>query len=409
MKKFFQFLRRSATAATPIHSRAGAATGSETEFPADQYLLSDSLSDSATSILVLADGPGATQTISFEIPLRRLRKSALVSLAIVTEKAFEGMTPRGAAARLTGLISERAPKVIIASRFAGLCAHAAPVVASAAGARLIAHLDDDLFTVPPELGAAKFEKYADPARKNRLRLLCERAASVYVSTAPLKRRLEELGVATPICAGEIYCPALAEPCPYRPDPEKPVFGYMGSSGHAADLQMIAAAVEDVLELRPNARFETFGSIKAPQSMLKRFPGRVVERKAAGSYEEFLSLMPSLHWNAGLAPIAATPFNACKADTKFVEYSMAGVPSVLSDFTPYHVAASGGRGRFALTRESWTAAILELLDNPAEAARQTKAAQEWLQSAYSVEKLETQLIRILGLNAEGAVAQPSNRV
>ncbi len=368
-----------------------------------RYLVEDRLAEKATSILVLADGPGATQTISFDLPLRALRQAGRISLASVSEADFERLTPRAAGERLRSVFAERRPQIVVASRFAGLCAHAAPDLCRRFGARLIAHLDDDLFAVPPELGSAKYEKYADPARQNRLRLLCERAERLYVSTEPLKARLSALGVRTPILAGGIYCPAFAAASPFRPHADGPVFGYMGTAGHVADLDMIAPAIADALDAAPRARFETFGSIRPSAMLLQKYPLRVTARKAAGTYAEFLALMAGLGWSCGLAPLAETAFNRCKADTKFVEYSMAGIPTVASDIEVYRRAAAEGRGSLAGARRAWTAEILRLLEDPSFAASQIEKAQRWLADAYSLRRLEAQVLGALGLTLDAIIA------
>jgi glycosyltransferase involved in cell wall biosynthesis len=405
MKRFFSFLggRGKDPASGRIAARNEADVATATEEKPLSYLLRDPLHSEARSVLVLADGPGATQTISFDLPLRAVRRNGRVSLAIIGESEFEQKTPRAATARLRQCFAERRPEVVVASRFAGLGAHAIPALCGEFGARLVLHLDDDLFSVPPDLGKAKFEKYANPARKNRLRLLCERSRLVYASTSPLKDRLTTLGVATPVVAGEFYCPAVADAAPFQPA-TPPVFGYMGSSGHLADLQMIAPSIAAVLEAVPAARFETFGSIRPSEELVRRFPARVAAHKAAASYEEFLRLLAQRGWSCGLAPLAPTPFNDCKADTKFVEYSIAGIPTVASDCVVYRKSAGHGRGALVTDVNDWTAAIRNLIEDRGVAAAQVERAQNWLCEFYSVERLAAQVLNVLGLDTPARVAR-----
>jgi len=348
-------------------------------------------------LLVLADGSGATQIISFDLPFRGLRDFGQMQLLMVQEGDFETLTPQLAEAAIRGVFDRFRPTHVVVSRFGGNGAAGIPKAARAHGLGYVMHLDDNLFTVPMELGKAKFDRYNDPKRKNRLRLLCERAQQIYVSTGPLKAQLDAMGFLPEIRAGGIYCAAPIAPVAYKPRIGSRVFGYMGTSGHAADLDMVAPVIADVLNALPDVRFETFGSIKAPASLKTAFGDRVRETKAASSYLGFLEIFQKMGWQLGIAPLLDTPFNACKADTKFVEYTLAGMPVVASNLPLYHSIAADGRGRLATTAEDWKTAILGLLNDEPSAQAMVARAQDYVVSAYSMEKLRAQALHMLGIS------------
>ena len=346
-------------------------------------------------LLVFADGPGATQTISFDLPLEAARRAGAVRLTILSEADFAGFNPSAADAAAHTALEQYDPTHVIVSRFGGPGASGIATACERRGQPFVMHLDDNLFEVPAALGAAKFNKYNEPARQARMRLLCERASVIYASTAELARHLSARCFKPPVEAGEMYCAAPCPPAAYAPS-DPPVIGYMGTSGHAADLEMIVPAIRAALQAHPAARFETFGSIKMPKSLQAEFAGRTAARPAAGSYREFIEAFQAMSWSVGLAPLEDTPFNACKANTKFIEYAVAGIPCVASDTAVYQATAAGGRGLLAQTTAQWTRAINQLLTDPDKARAMVDAAQADLSARWSQARLLAQLVRITGL-------------
>ena len=266
------------------------------------------------TVLVFADGNGATQRISFELPLEGPRKAGLVRLVMLSESDFDQGSPIVANQRAAKAIHDLDPTHVIVSRFGGQGATGIIKACQERNQSFIMHLDDNLFSVPEAVGQSKSEKYQNPGRRSRLRLLCERASKVYASTAELARQLVEMGISTPVKAGRIYCAGLGEGVPFRERAE-PIIGYMGTSGHAADLEAIVPTIRSIMNHNPAVSFETFGSIKMPRLLQKVFPDRVQAHSATSSYQEFLDKFADMGWTCGLAPLEDNKFNACKANTK----------------------------------------------------------------------------------------------
>ena len=164
-------------------------------------------------------------------------------------------------------------------------------------------------------------------------------------------------------------------------------GYMGTSGHARDLQLVVPALCSIMDRRPNVRFETFGAIKLP-SELEGFKGRVIAHPPTSDYAEFLRRLAALDWDIGLAPIIDNPFNRCKADTKWVEYTAAGIPVVASDLPVYENACGDGAGRLVKVEE-WQIALEQLISDPVKRSELAANAQERLNRLYSEEKVAVQ--------------------
>lgn len=354
--------------------------------------VADDSSAAADRVLVFADAYGATQHISFVAPLESLRVSGAASLNIVAENAIDGMTGQAFQAAFDGMLNAIRPTAIVLSRTG--TRHIPEIVrqAQVRSIRLIAHLDDDLFAVPAELGAGKANRHNDPARLARLMIACRRADVIYASTPKLGEALQARFDDRPIIAGDIYATAKPPFAPFNPGGEL-VFGYMGTSGHAADLEAVAPAIGAALTAFPNAQFETFGTIKPPAS-LEPFGDRVRAVTKTADYPSFLDLLKTLGWRAGLAPILPTPFNACKADTKFIEYAQAGIPAILASNEVYRHPLGAGAALGAANNEEWRTHIFTLLNDHAAAQTLNARAQDLLAARYSPDSLQAQLLRVI---------------
>lgn len=369
------------------------------EFSELRPILRDAPQPNAKSrLLVIADGPGATQTISFVLPLENLRRAGVLELMVVNEGDFEALTPMTAERAMNSLFDNFRPTHVVVSRCGGLCATGVVKACEARNLRYVMHLDDNLFAVPRALGEQKYRKYSSPERLHRLRLLCERADKIYVSTHALAAAIKEMHFSPTVVAGDIYCapPASLKSFDARGDL---IFGYMGSSGHRDDLEMVAPAISAVLDEIPHAVFETFGTIKAPARLKSRFGQRVREHAAAGSYVEFIELFKEMNWRCGIAPLRDNAFNACKANTKFIEYTVAGIPVVASDVAVYQDIASAGRGLLAGNIGAWTDGIKRMLTDERLAASSVALAQAHIEKRYTMDALGKQVVSILELKVD----------
>ncbi|MEX0409746.1 glycosyltransferase [Aquibium sp. LZ166] len=338
------------------------------------------------SVVVACDAIQATQIISFNC----LRTEG-IRLDYWDASQFLPLVKSGKP--VEEYLPASPPSVLVLSRFGGVLGptlirwarrHAVPV---------IFHIDDDLLDVPTSLGPAKYAHYRDPNRLAVLRESMDSADLVYASTGPLAARLVEHGISSPIVAGDLYCsvdPATIFP----PVPATlPVIGYMGSSGHAADLALVLPVIIDLLESRPNLSFELFGTIPMPYE-LSRFGPRVLHHPGFTDYGDFLTRMKILGWWIGLAPLEDNNFNRCKADTKWVEYTQAGCAVVASDLPVYARACAQGAGFLAGPPDEWLAKVKLLLDSSEIRTSIVARAQQKLATSYTDDMLRQQVMAIL---------------
>lgn len=348
-------------------------------------------------VVIVCDSLGATQTISFSRPLEPEITAGRVALHMVPCS-----TP-SEAEEAEALIRQMGPNVVVFSRCTSDAVRGLIASAHAVDAAVVVHLDDDLLAVPAELGSSKHAHYTDPARMAALRLTLDKSDLIYASTNPLADRLRQHGVRTPITAGDIYCPAGKAPARGRLPSTGPVIGYMATGGHGADLELVLPAIKRLLSDIPTLRFETLGTIRPPEA-LRVFGARAAHYPGLANYEDFMERLNDLGWWIGIAPLADTPFNRCKADTKWVEYSTCGIPTIASDLPVYHRACASGAGALATTAMEWEQRIRTLLSDRSARGKMAALAADRLEQDYKLSILTAQILKILNQ----AMRRSSNR-
>ena len=334
-------------------------------------------------VLIFTEHLNATYYISFDLPLRNLHRLGLINVAVLSQQTVSAKGPHAWAAAA----DDFQPDLVVFSRYGLPFGPEMMAGFQARGIPVIYHLDDDLLEVPKELGEEISQRQGNPDVVDARRLLMQRCDLIYASTAQLADRLQPRFPAQRIVHG-IYAPYLKqEPAPA---PTQSVIGYMGSKGHQQDLDLAVPALGRLLEERPALRFETFGTIGMP-TPLRQFGNRVSHHRVQTSYREFLKTLAGLGWTVGLAPLSDTPFNRCKAPTKFVEYSACGIPVLASDLPVYSSTMPPQGG--LLVAQDWYGAMTRMLDDHTFRVSAVRAAREHCSTSFALSKLEDQLLTI----------------
>ncbi len=329
--------------------------------------------------------PSATQKISFGQPFSSTENPSNVTISFACGKKEK--------TDIDTLLQTARPDLVVLSRYTDANGQYWIQRCRTAGIPVIFHIDDDLLAVPRSLGEKKYMAYNTPRRLEALRKNIEGSDLLYVSTKALADRFKEHAVNVPIISGDIYCSVTPDDVgSLLPPATGPVIGYMGTGGHSADLSMILPAVCRVMEHIPELQFEVFGTIDMPTE-LHRFGSRVRHLPPVADYADFIPHMRSLGWWVGLAPLEDNVFNRCKADTKWVEYSLAGMAVIASDLPVYHRACKGGTGVLAQHSSDWEQALLHLICRPDYRAAMVSAAQNKLRTGYSHAALRSQVLDI----------------
>jgi len=350
-------------------------------------------------ILFVANTMLATLQICFMRPLAPLATGGKAVLDVVTEEQMrkECGDLRDDQAALEWIDRRMAafkPTKLVFCRYSGPHAPHFAARARAVGADVVFHIDDDLLNVPVVLGRRKFEYHNQPERKRTIRWLLSHSDLVYCSTEHLKKQLLSLGATAPLVAGKINCAgSVIVPAVNRPVRK---LGYMASGDHAPNLAMVAPVIVDIMRRYPDLQFGLFGLIAKPAEF-DVFGDRVSTSGKIEDYDEFLRAFAKSDWDIGICPLVPTPFNKCKGNNKWIEYTSIGAAVVASAETVYDTCCADGCGALVKTADEWRSALERLITDPDERYAQVLRAQQKLRSEYSDRQLQEQVIDILGLD------------
>jgi glycosyltransferase involved in cell wall biosynthesis len=336
------------------------------------------------NILIFTEHVNATYFISFDLPLREMHRRKEVNFAVISQdlvsRSGEGSWK---------LWSEAfKPDLVIITRYGQ--PFGAQIVDYFKTQKIptIYHIDDNLLEIPASLGAEIQKRQGAQDVIDARRYLLAHCDLIYASTSHLAGLLSQLFPNQPVYHG-MYAPFIGDrlstsrnPRPYQ------TVGYMGSKGHQEDLNLVVPALERLLDERPDLHFEVFGTIQMPPR-LERFGDRIRSHKVNKAYLEFLSVLASLNWDIGLAPLVNEDFNLCKAPTKFIEYTAAGIPVIASNIPVYSKVIPSGGG-VLVDETGWYDALVSSLDSKAFTTQAIEIAQGFCARNFSIERLEQQL-------------------
>lgn len=344
------------------------------------------------NVLVFTENINATYYIGFDIPLRRMHGRGEINLAAVSQKHVHA----SGAGCWEGWAESFRPDVVFMTRYAQQDGRDIREFFRRRGTPVIYHIDDDLLDIPESLGAEIQKRQGQASVVEIRHHLIESADLVYVSTAYLANVLRKRFPKQKFFHG-IYAPYMGDEIAKLPvvparDQLGPIVGYMGSKGHQHDLEIAVPALERLLVRRPALSFEVFGTIKMPAA-LQRFGNRVRSHTVQKSYTEFLATLAGLGWSIGLAPLVDAPFNRCKAPTKFVEYTAAGIPVIASDISVYRdvIPENGG---MSASDDCWEVAIDSWLDDSVARNSALAMARAHCSEKFDLAVLENQLRNII---------------
>jgi glycosyltransferase involved in cell wall biosynthesis len=202
-----------------------------------------------------------------------------------------------------------------------------------AGGRLIFALDDDFLSLSSEQQPWFSETY-----RQLLRYMLEVADGLLVTTAVLADRFAPFNRRIAVLPNALDERLLAGG---RPGPldtpfgrRRVVVGHMGTPSHDDDLMMILPALQRVWQKYPGAiELQIIGGAGRTETLeaLAELPARVISPPPEEvEYPLFMLWFSScVSWDIALAPLRDTPFNRCKSDIKFLDYSAIGAAGIYS--------------------------------------------------------------------------------
>lgn len=355
---------------------------------AKQFGRLSSGNEKSPRVLILTEHLNATYYISFDIPLKELSRNGAVDFSVFPQSEVS----RKGVDVWKEWDAEFRPQIVIFTRYGLPYGTEILEYFKAKKVPVVYHIDDNLLEIPASLGEVVAKNHGASDVIEARRYLLENCDLIYASTQYLARHLQGLFPQQKIFSG-MYAPYMGEHIhtERKPSSDQQVIGYMGSRGHQEDLDLVVPSLVRLLDDNPSLRFEVFGSIKMPGELL-RFGERVKAHEVRKDYVGFLNKLNTLGWDVGLAPLVDEKFNLCKAPTKFVEYTAAGIPVVASNIQVYSPFAKPGCA--VLVRDEWYDAIDALLKDSGRRASMVKKAQKYCVNNFSEKRLQKQLVKLI---------------
>lgn len=244
-----------------------------------------------------------------------------------------------------------------------------------AGKRIVYDIDDDLFNITPDNPA-----YNTITRDDQLAAAhCMKLAdTVTTTTSELQRRLkgvldgvEPIVIPNAWDVDDRWAEGFGSPDEFRR-----IF-WSGGASHGADWEECWPAVQEIMTERDDVRLVIMGYLPPcieRVATAPEFQGRI-EFCGFRDPQTYYEMLHHVRAEVGLAPVRSTSFNAAKSAIKYLEYSLAGIPTVASDWKPYSpVISDKENGRLVSSKEEWKKAIEFLLDRDGKREDMVEAAR-----------------------------------
>lgn len=252
-------------------------------------------------------------------------------------------------------------------------------LAKSRGIRVVYDLDDDLFRVPQYTGPAG-AYFAQPEVRQCVALCLNTADVITVSSEVLAARVREvLTQDTPIVVIP-NCVDLgqADLSPgTREDVDSVVIGWHASLAHSIDAMLVAPALRLMLDARPEVKVRIVGPLARDSfgGLLDDDPARVQFVDWAQPEALYGTLAD---FDIGICPLRRDSFADAKSDIKFLEYSAARVPCVVSKNVPAY--DPGLPALFAGPFDKdWVEQLSKLVEDPALRETQAQTAYDWVKA------------------------------
>ena len=248
-------------------------------------------------------------------------------------------------------------------------AHELTAAIRKAGARLIYAIDDNLLDLVNERGDWPTGRHIEVM----LHWLHE-ADAVWVTTLPLKKRLEEFNpriLVIPnqlderMLSGGLRRTAIS---PFESTHQIKI-GYMGTLTHNDDLRTVLPALQRLWE-RHSSRIEfQFVGVADSSTIQKTFadiPVRLLNPNLEEQEYPLFQFWFSNHvaWHIAISPLRDTLFTRCKSDIKFLDYCAIGAAGIYSNVNAYRSTVQHGQTGLLVENDphAWESALEQLLDD-----------------------------------------------
>ncbi len=175
-----------------------------------------------------------------------------------------------------------------------------------------------------------------------------------------------------------------ENTPLKNDSKTIRIGWAGSLTHLKDLEMITEPLNRILDT-----FDCQLILMGEPRAVDFFPGKRVEFIPGLAFEQYQKRLSTLRLDIGIAPLRSSPFNHCKSNIKFLEYSINKIPGVYSPTVygeGYEMRTlDGDKMIIAETSESWYIALSNFIRVKDFRTDMGHAAYSYVRNQYNLAK------------------------
>jgi glycosyltransferase involved in cell wall biosynthesis len=160
-------------------------------------------------------------------------------------------------------------------------------------------------------------------------------------------------------------------------------GFICSASHPEGVKIIKAPIVKILKQYPNTRFlisKIFHNEFSDTDVFDR-----IEAVPWINLEEWPEKYKELGIDIGLAPLTDNMFNRAKSNLRWMEYSLQGVPSVVSPVEAYSCVRDGKDGLIAKEQDEWFNAIEKLVVDKEYREKMGKTALHRIETEYNIDR------------------------
>lgn len=241
--------------------------------------------------------------------------------------------------------------------------------------KLVAELDDDLWSVEPE-NVRAYRLFSQPEVQDRLDEFVRLAHTVTVSTEPLAEVVYGR-------TGHTDIRVIPNAVPKRVTEKDPALlhtvGWTGSPTHTNDFAVVGHQLRRFLDRNPDTTFHTIGASYAETCKLP--PKQVVHTPWIKDVE---ASMLAADYRINLAPLTASRFNRSKSDLRFIQAAALGIPTVGSGVPAHHTMKHGENAWVVRYEHEWGRAMYQLTNDAEMRTELGKAARTYVRSQRTLD-------------------------
>jgi glycosyltransferase involved in cell wall biosynthesis len=244
-----------------------------------------------------------------------------------------------------------------------------------AGKAIVYETDDDVLATPAWSGHSVIAGL----EADLIRSMLDRADLVTVSTPTLKRMAGRYNKAVRLIRNAVEPAWYPDPASLPEREGDPRVLFYGVARRLRDYAVCADGVADLVGSVPGTRRVWMGG---DNPAVRDVADEVVAyvRGAPAFARALVGARPDI----GLAPVADEPFNRARSELHWLEYAMAGAPTVASRLMgggPYDVIRDGVDGLLARNKAEWREALRSLARSPVRRAEIAGRARERIMAEY----------------------------